>query len=106
MATTKPTADVREPDCHKHGHRDLAVKLLGGKHSEQLQTYSFSYPYSSNCQAQLHEGQTTALYFCAPSEETCVNLCGPFEASLICRIKSSMALMLEKAKANTLELYH
>lgn len=53
-----------------------------------------------------HEGQTSVPYFYAASEATCVNLCGPFEAALICSIKSSKLLMSEKAKASTLEPHH
>lgn len=60
------------------------------------------YPYPSDCQTQLHEGQASTLHFYTLFEATCVNLCGLFEADLICSIMSSKPLMSEKAKTSTL----
>lgn len=56
------------------------------------------YPYPSNCQTRLREGQASAPYFYAPSEATCVNLCGLFEVALICSIKSFPAFDVRESK--------
>lgn len=40
--------------------------------------------------------RTTTPHFYAMFEATCVNLCGLFEAPLICSIRSSETLMSEK----------
>lgn len=41
--------------------------------------------------------RTAEHFFYTPSEATCVNVCGPFEALLICSIGFSRPLMSEKS---------
>lgn len=102
MATTKPTDDcevawlsqTRSPRPGCQAAWGKALRALTGLFS----FLGLLYPYPSNCQTLLGEGQTSAAYFYAPSEATCVNLCGLFEAPLICSVKSSEPLMLQKSR--------
>lgn len=53
-----------------------------------------------------HEGQASTPRFYALFEATCVNLCGLFEASLICSIKCSKAFEVRESTSKELWMYH
>lgn len=110
MVTTKPTDDVRYSLIVTNTVTETWLSSCLGKSTQS--TYRpvlfpwFTVPLSVQLSNSASWRTGSTQHFYAPFEATCVNLCGLFEAPLICTINSSKPLMWEKAKARTLELYH